>query len=166
MRPSVFYAAFSLPFILTFSSGLLFSKSMSSLHFFFSMSPMGKTYKPRFYLSLAQTECTSHRFVRVFWGIFGWLSFHLYLPFMVSSSLLLVAWVTVRTPYLAFKANHRWIKVALHKFSVFCHLLGSLVSNLHVSVRLLYLGVHSLHDTSKYRKKKWIKPRNFFTVSK
>lgn len=76
-RLSVFYAAFSLPFILTFLSGLLFSKSMSSLHFFFfSMSPMGKTHKPRFYLSPTQTECTSHRFFGVLgWGGFFWLIF-------------------------------------------------------------------------------------------
>lgn len=76
-RPSVFYAAFSLPFILTFLSGLLFSKSVSSLHFFSSMRLMGKTHKPRFYLSLTQTECTSHRFGGFggFFFFFDWLFF-------------------------------------------------------------------------------------------
>lgn len=130
---------------------ILFSKSMSSLHFVFSMSPRRKTHKPMFNLSLAQGECTSHRFVGLFW-LFG-VFLNLHLPFLVGSSLLLVAWVTVWTPYLAFKANHRWVKVALHKLSIFCHLLGSLVSNLHVTVWLLCIGVYNHHDTSKYRNK-------------
>lgn len=86
-RSSDFYAAFSLPFILIFLSGLLFSKYMTNLHFFV---------------------------------IIGGLEL--------------------------FYTN-----------SVFFHLLGSLVSNLNGTVRLLCLWIYSQHATSKYRNKNWIK---------
>ena len=68
---------------------ILFSKSVSSLHFFSSMSSTGKTsHKPRFYQSLAQRHALLTFFcISIFIFTFWWSN--------CNSSLLLVAWVTV-----------------------------------------------------------------------